>query len=88
MKLEGAVLSLDGTECVTDEVCHTVETSISEKEAVEYLTDVSMTCVIIPDYLKHTLQRSEKCGIELADMLLNRGAGEIMEVAKEAIEKS
>ena len=60
----------------------------SENDVVEYLSDISTTSVIIPDYLKDVLQRSEKCGIELADMLLNRGAGEIMKVAKEAIEKS
>lgn len=62
--------------------------NISENDAAEYLSDISTTCVIIPEYLKDVLQRSEKCGIELADMLLNRGAGEIMKVAKEAIEKS
>ena len=60
----------------------------SENDVVEYLSDISTTSVIIPDYLKDVLQRSEKCGIELADMLLNRGAGEIMKAAKEAIEKS
>jgi hypothetical protein len=55
---------------------------------MEYLSDISTTCVIIPEYLKHALQCSENSGIELANMLLNRGAGEVIKIAKEMIEKS
>lgn len=81
-------MSLDGKDCINDEVCHTVEQNIAQTGDVEYLSDVSFTCVIIPDNMKHMLQCSEKCGIELADMLLNRGAGEVIKCAKEAIAKS
>ena len=82
------MLSLDGKQCVTDEVCQTVEQSTKQSENMEYLSDVSTTCVIIPEYLKHVLQCSENCGIELANKLLDLGAGEIMKIAKDTIEKS
>ncbi len=82
------MLSLDGVECITDEICHTVEQDTNQNDDMEYLSDISTTCVIIPGNMKHVLQCSEKCGIELANMLLDRGAGEIMKVAKETIEKS
>ena len=82
------MLSLDGVQCITDEVCHTVEQNTSENDDMEYLSDISTTCVIIPEYLKHALQCSENSGIELANMLLNRGAGEVIKIAKEMIEKS
>ena len=88
MNLEGAVFSLDGKECVGDNISHTVEQNIKEDDVIEYSSDTSTTCVIIPENMKHVLQCSEKCGIELADRLLNRGAGEIMKVAKEIVEKS
>jgi hypothetical protein len=88
LNLEGAVFSLDGTECVTDKINHVVEQNTNKNDVMEYLSETSTTCVIIPENMERALQCSEKCGIELANLLLSRGAGEMMKIAKETIEKS
>lgn len=88
LKLEGAVLSLDGEQCISGEVCHTVVLGANQNDSTEFLSDISTTCLIIPEYLKDALQCSENCGIQLADKLLSEGAGEVMKKSKNAIEKS
>lgn len=82
-------MSLDGSQCLTGDVSEFLPLNEHvQTRNSEYLSDVSSTCVIIPQHLQHILKISEKCGLHLADLLLKRGAGMVMKLAKEAITKS
>ncbi|XP_028664345.2 hydroxymethylbilane synthase a isoform X1 [Erpetoichthys calabaricus] len=79
--LTGAVYSLDGSECLKETMQANLESPLQDQDvASDGVQRVGITAWTIPASQQAT---AEKLGVDLADLLLSRGAKEILTVARQ-----
>lgn len=75
--LEGGVFSLDGSQSITEKV------SIGLSSTKNNIFRKNFVGIVAPHVSSHLLNLAENLGTELADLLLTKGAGEILKEARQ-----
>lgn len=77
--LTGAVYSLDGADCLKDTMQTCVELDNKVNESTQRSANVGVTACNISS---SALEAAEKLGLDLANVLLNKGAKDILTTAR------
>ncbi|XP_781025.2 porphobilinogen deaminase [Strongylocentrotus purpuratus] len=88
LTLNASVLSLDGSELREEEKSITLPQELTQEHSLDAETNEEMklfSSVIAPWVSQHAMQEAEALGVSVAKGLFDKGAGPILEAAKEEI---
>lgn len=77
--LTGAVCSLDGADCLKDTMKISVELDNKVNESAQEFAHVGVTATNVSS---NALEAAEKLGVDLANVLLDKGAKDILATAR------
>jgi hypothetical protein len=86
LTLTGAVLSLDGKQCVKQTMAQEIPPINEESRGKE--PTLGKSSILIPAYMYNAVHQGETLGEKLANALIAEGADVILEAAKQENESS